>query len=80
LKELIAAKTGALIALDAAGLARQAGNIMSVNIVLLGALCHTGILPVTASMVREAIKTRTKEAFVETNLKAFELGYGAAAS
>ncbi len=79
LQDLIAAKTGRLIALDAADLARTAGNIMSVNIVLLGALCQTGILPVTAAMVREAIKTRTKAAFVDTNLKAFELGYQAAA-
>ena len=79
LQALIAAKTGALIALDAAELAREAGNIMSVNIVLLGALCQTGILPVTEAMVREAIKTRTKAAFVDTNLKAFELGFGAAA-
>jgi indolepyruvate ferredoxin oxidoreductase beta subunit len=79
MKNLIAAKTGALIALDAADLARKAGNIMSVNIVLLGALCQTAILPVTEAMVREAIKTRTKAAFVDTNLKAFELGFGAAA-
>ena len=79
LKRLITEKTGRLIAFDAAELAREAGNIMSVNIVLLGALCQTGILPVTEAMVREAIKTRTKAAFVDTNLKAFALGFGAAA-
>jgi len=79
LKNLIEAKTGRLIALDAAELARAAGNIMSVNIVLLGALCQTGILPVSDEMVRQAIKTRTKAAFVDTNLKAFDLGYQAAA-
>jgi indolepyruvate ferredoxin oxidoreductase, beta subunit len=78
LKRLIEAKTGGLIAFDAAELARTAGNIMSVNIVLLGALCQTGILPVSDEMVRQAIKTRTKAAFVDTNLKAFDLGYQAA--
>jgi indolepyruvate ferredoxin oxidoreductase beta subunit len=61
-------------------LARAAGNIMSVNIVLLGALCQTGILPVSDDMVRRAIQTRTKAAFVDTNLKAFDLGYQAAAA
>ena len=80
LKNLIEAKTGRLIALDAAELARAAGNIMSVNIVLLGALCQTGILPVSDEMVRQAIQTRTKAAFVDTNLKAFDLGYQAAAA
>jgi len=78
IKQQIRAKTGRLIALDAAQLAREAGNIMSVNIVLLGALCQTGILPLTEDMIREAIRTRTKAAFVDTNLKAFEMGYRAA--
>jgi indolepyruvate ferredoxin oxidoreductase beta subunit len=80
LKRLIAEKTGRLIAFDAAELARTAGNIMSVNIVLLRALCQTGILPVSNDMVRRAIQTRTKAAFVDTNLKAFDLGYQAAAA
>ena len=80
LRRLIAEKTGRLIACDAAELARAAGNIMSVNIVLLGALCQTAILPVSDDMVRRAIQTRTKAAFVDTNLKAFDLGYQAAAA
>jgi indolepyruvate ferredoxin oxidoreductase beta subunit len=78
MKRLIEAKTSRLIAFDAAHLARSAGNIMSVNIVLLGALCQTGILPLSEDIIRQAIQTRTKSAFVETNLKAFELGYQAA--
>jgi indolepyruvate ferredoxin oxidoreductase beta subunit len=79
IQRLIAAKTGRLIALDAAQMAREAGNIMSVNIVLLGALCRTGLLPLSDETVRQAIQGRTKAAFVDTNLKAFDLGYGAAA-
>ena len=80
IKHLIEAKTGGLIALDAAQLAREAGNIMSVNIVLLGALCRTGLLPLSDEMVRQAIQARTKPAFADTNLKAFDLGYQAAAA
>ncbi len=53
---------------------------MSVNIVLLGALIQTGILPISKANVEETIRTKTKKAFVEANLKAFELGYGAAAN
>jgi indolepyruvate ferredoxin oxidoreductase beta subunit len=78
-QELIRNKTGKLIAFDAVSLAKQAGNIMSLNIVLLGSLLQTETLPISAEHVREAIKTTTKQAFVETNLKAFNLGFAAAA-
>ncbi len=79
LQELIRNKTARLIAFDAQTLAKQAGNIMSLNMVLLGSLIQTGIMPVTADDVKEAIRTSTKKAFVDINIKAFELGFEAAA-
>ena len=79
MQELIRNKTAKLIAFDAQTLAKQAGNIMSLNMVLLGSLIQTGIMPVTADNVREAIRTSTKKAFVDINIKAFELGFEAAA-
>jgi indolepyruvate ferredoxin oxidoreductase beta subunit len=75
---LLAAKTGGLVSLDAMKLAREAGSPMSVNIVLLGALIQTGALGFTEENVIEAIRRRTKPAFLEKNLKAFELGIEAA--
>ncbi len=78
IKKLIAAKTAGLIAIDAMDLAVQAGSPMSVNIVLLGALLASGRLPFTRQSMEEAIKRRTKPAFLEMNLKAFALGYDAA--
>jgi indolepyruvate ferredoxin oxidoreductase beta subunit len=78
LQDLIRSKTKHLIAFNAADLAKQAGNILSVNIVLLGALIQTDILPLSSDSVKEAIQTKTKKAFVESNLKAFELGFAAA--
>ena len=78
LQDLIRSKTKHLIAFNAADLAKQAGNILSVNIVLLGALIQTDILPLSADSVKEAIQTKTKKTFVESNLKAFELGFAAA--
>jgi len=80
IQELIRERVRRLIAFDAAALAREAGQIMALNIVLLGALCRTDLLPLKADVVREAIRTRTKPAFVEANLKAFELGGAAAAN
>ncbi|MGD9043277.1 MAG: indolepyruvate ferredoxin oxidoreductase subunit beta [Desulfobacterales bacterium] len=79
LQDLIRNKTAKLIAFDAQTLAKQAGNIMSLNMVLLGSLIQTGIMPVSADHVKEAIRTSTKKAFVDINIKAFELGFEAAA-
>jgi indolepyruvate ferredoxin oxidoreductase beta subunit len=78
IQDLIRAKTARLIAFDAVASAREAGNVMSVNIVLLGALIQTGILPISAQQIQETIRTKTKAAFVEINLKAFEQGMAAA--
>lgn len=80
LQLLIQAKTAKLIAFDAEALAVQAGNILSVNMVLLGALIQTGKIPLAKEIVKEAIRTKTKKAFVESNLKAFELGFSTASS
>ena len=78
LQRLIREKTDRLIAFNATALANQAGNPMSLNIVLLGALIQVGLLPLSAETIKQAIRTTTKQAFVETNIKAFELGYSAA--
>ncbi|OQY03460.1 MAG: pyruvate ferredoxin oxidoreductase [Desulfobacteraceae bacterium 4572_123] len=79
LQDFIRAKTALLIAFDAVAEAKKAGNVMAVNMVLLGSLIQTGILPLSDENIRQAIKTRTKKAFVEINLKAFDLGFAAAA-
>ncbi len=72
--KLLKSKAGRMISLNAAELASRAGNALSVNMVLLGALIETAILPVTPESAREAIGQTTKKAFLESNLKAFELG------
>jgi indolepyruvate ferredoxin oxidoreductase, beta subunit len=78
LKELIRAKTSRLIAFNATDLAKEAGNVLSVNMVLLGALTQTGVLPLTVATVKQAMQRKTKQAFLEVNLKAFDLGFAAA--
>ncbi len=75
---LIRSKTDRLVAFDAVSLAREAGNVLAVNMVLLGALIQSKTVPVPADKVLEAIRTKTKEAFVDSNIKAFELGFAAA--
>jgi indolepyruvate ferredoxin oxidoreductase beta subunit len=78
LQDLIKAKAKKLIAFDAVQLAKDAGNIMSVNMVLIGSLIQTGILPLSAEKIKTAIRTRIRKAFVEVNLKAFDFGVAAA--
>lgn len=78
IQTLIRNKTKRLIAFDAVALAREAGNVLAVNMVLLGALLETGILPLTKRQISEALSTKTRKAFVEINLKALELGSQAA--
>jgi len=79
MQDLMRAKTEKLIAFDAVSLAKEAGNAMSLNMVLLGSLIQTNSIPITADTVKETIRTKTKKAFVDTNIIAFELGYSAAA-
>jgi indolepyruvate ferredoxin oxidoreductase beta subunit len=77
IKDLIRPRVARLITLDANTLAKEAGNELSVNMVLLGALAQADVLPVTAESICDAICETTKQAFVKTNLKAFELGRAA---
>jgi indolepyruvate ferredoxin oxidoreductase beta subunit len=64
-----------LYAVDAESMAREAGTVKAVNIVLLGILVGTGVVPVTADRIRQTIQEKVKPAFVEANLKAFEAGF-----
>ena len=80
IKQVLKDKTAGLVALDAMALAKEAGSPMSVNIVLLGALIQTNALGFSKENVIEAIKRRTKSSFLDKNLKAFELGFEAAAN
>jgi len=78
IKALILGRTARLIAFDAMALAKEAGSPMTMNIVLVGALIQTCALPLTRESVERAIETRTKKAFVDMNLAAFDLGFKAA--
>ena len=78
LRRLIQEKTERLIAFNAAALAKEAENVLGVNMVLLGALIQTGVLPLTVEQVKEAMERKTKKSFLDSNLKAFELGFEAA--
>jgi indolepyruvate ferredoxin oxidoreductase beta subunit len=76
--DLIRDKVSSLITLDGDELAAKAGNPLSLNMVMLGALIGSRIIPLDEDVVRETISHTTKQAFLESNLKAFDLGVAAA--
>ncbi len=59
--------------LDALELAKQAGTIKAVNVVLIGVMAKNTDIPYDKWI--ETIKTTVPEKFLEVNLKAFDLGY-----
>ena len=62
-----------IIACDALSLAKEAGNVKSVNVVLIGVLAkHSSI---SKDDWLNAVNATVPPKFLEANLKAFELGY-----
>ncbi|MCP4669609.1 MAG: indolepyruvate oxidoreductase subunit beta [Deltaproteobacteria bacterium] len=75
---LIRAKINKVIALDGSALAEEAGNPLSLNMVMLGALIGSGTIPIGEEDMKNTMSRSTKKAFLESNLKAFDLGMAAA--
>jgi indolepyruvate ferredoxin oxidoreductase beta subunit len=75
---LIKSRVDRVIALDGSALAEEAGNPLSLNMVMLGALIGSGTIPIGQEEMKHTISASTKKAFLESNLKAFDLGMAAA--
>ncbi len=58
---------------DALKIAKEVGNIKTVNIVLIGVLAKN--MDIEKEKFVEAIKSTVPEKFLELNIKAFEMGY-----
>ncbi|HIJ41976.1 MAG TPA: indolepyruvate oxidoreductase subunit beta [Deltaproteobacteria bacterium] len=72
--KLIREKAKRVIALDGNAIAEEVGNPLSLNMVMLGALIGSGTIPIGADEMKKVLSTSTKKAFLESNLKAFDLG------
>jgi indolepyruvate ferredoxin oxidoreductase beta subunit len=78
MKEVIAKITRfttSVIVVETEKLAREAGSILTRNVVLLGALLATEKVPVRTESVLKALKELVPAKHVEMNVKAFKLGY-----
>ncbi len=67
-----------LVAVDAEGLARQAGTLRAVNVALLGAA--STVLRFTGQEWRRGLEAAVPAKILDVNLRAFELGRAAVAS
>ncbi|CAB50203.1 indolepyruvate oxidoreductase subunit beta [Pyrococcus abyssi] len=69
---------GKFLAFDAEKLAIEAGNVITTNVVLIGALTQTPGFPLSAEHVKEVIRISVPPKAVDVNMRAFELGVKAA--
>ncbi len=67
-------KMGKLVPLDATGIAKEAGNVVTTNMVMVGALAGTGLLPIPLPKLIEAIEKAITPRGIEVSLRAFHLG------
>lgn len=63
------------ILLDTRKIAEEAGNVLTQNVVLLGAASR--MIPVNTESLREAIRQTVPKKTIDLNLKAFDLGLDA---
>lgn len=73
IEEKISGKVN-LQAIDALSLAKEAGTIKAVNVVLIGLLAQN--MEIDKNVWIDVIKETVPEKFLDMNIKAFELGYG----
>lgn len=67
--------TEKVVVVEATKLAKEAGSILTQNIVLLGALMATGIVPIKNKSLINALKELVPAKHLKMNVKAFKLGY-----
>lgn len=74
LLKMIKERAGFVHGIDAVSMAEKLGNLLVVNIILLGALSALPETPVKKKSFEKAIVGRLKEKYVKLNLQAFQLG------
>ena len=68
-------KYGELYKVDAIKLAKEAGALITKNVVMLGALAGAGVLPFKSDVLLETILESVPNKYKDINKKAFELGF-----
>ena len=61
--------------MDAEGIAKKAGHILSVNMVMLGAAAAVPGFPLDKEIIIKSMQDNLPEKSISINMKAFEAGY-----
>ncbi|MCK4424563.1 indolepyruvate ferredoxin oxidoreductase subunit beta [Candidatus Bathyarchaeota archaeon] len=64
-----------VVVVEAVRMAVEAGNILTRNVVMIGALAAAGKVPVKIENVKKALHELVPAKYLEVNVKAFKLGY-----
>jgi len=78
IKEKMSVVTKNIAPLDALGLAKEAGNPLTENVVFIGALSALKAFPLEAEVLKDSVAEVVPKKALDVNLKAFDLGYKAA--
>jgi len=74
LMTLLRGVTEDIVAFDATSIAEEAGDPITTNVVMIGALTASGMLPFSEKTVVKALREMIRPAYLEINIRAFELG------
>ena len=74
LMALLGEVTERIVSFDATALAEEAGDPITTNVVMIGALAASGVLPFGEETVLKVMKESLRPRYYELNLKAFQLG------
>jgi len=74
LMTLLGEVTDRIVTLDATALAEEAGAPIATNVVMIGALTASGVLPFGEEMVLRVMKESLKPKYYDLNMSAFQLG------
>jgi len=75
IKNFVSKRFDNVVMFDATSLAEKAGNPLTMNVVLLGAIAATRVLPIPEKKIKDAISEHVPKDLLRINKKAFELGY-----
>ena len=69
--------TSNIICIDATGLAEKAGDPITTNVVMIGALSASNLLPFNSNAIKNVLKDILRPKYLQINIKAFDNGFSA---
>jgi indolepyruvate ferredoxin oxidoreductase beta subunit len=73
--DMVITRSREIYAINATALASEAGNPISMNIVMIGAICASNAVDLPKDVLMDIIKKRSPSYSKDINIKAFDLGY-----